>query len=98
MKIMKKIFLLLLALLLIGSVCASSYSNVTIDGNDFEIPQQYSSGSLNEGKYVCGDLRNFAILHVDDYIINNYGGNYKIADFKEKLTINERPAMLLTYF
>lgn len=95
---MKKIFLLLLALPMIGSVCAGSYSNVSIDGADFQIPPQYSSGSLEQGKYVFNDTRTFAILHVDDYIVSNYGGYYKIADFREKLTINDRPAMLLTYY
>ncbi len=95
---MKRIFLLLLTFLLIGSVCAVDYSNVSIDGADFQIPPQYSQGTLDKGKYVFEELSTFAILHVDDYIVSNYGGMYKIADFKEKISVGERPAMLLTYY
>ena len=95
---MKRIILLLLIFLLIGSVWADNYSNVTVKGVNFEIPNQFANGNNEHDRYVYQDLRTFAILCVDDYIINNYGGFYNIADHTQPLTINNRPAMLLTMY
>ena len=95
---MKRIILFILLFLLIGTVYASDFSNVTINGVDFEIPQEYSSGDSLKGKYVYKDLRTFAILCVDDYIIANYGGFYDISDDSRDLSINDRPARLLTMY
>ena len=95
---MKRIILLLLIFLLIGTVCAQDYSNVTVKGVDFEIPSQFANGTSENTRYVYNDLRTFAILCVDDYLINNYGGFYDSSDFSQPLTINNRPAMLLTMY
>lgn len=95
---MKKIILLLLIFLLIGSVWADNYSNVTVKGANFEIPGQFAHGNSEANKYVYKDLRTFAILCVDDYLINNYGGFYEIADHTQTLTIDNRPVMLLTTY
>ena len=95
---MRKIILFLLIFLLIGSVYASDYSNVTVHGVNFEIPSQYSHGNTQNNKYVYKDLRTFALLCVDDYIISNYGGYYDVSDSSQPLTIDNRPAMLLTMY
>jgi hypothetical protein len=95
---MKKIILLFMLFLLMGCVCADDFSKVNVNGVDFEIPNQYSSGSVEKTKYVYGDLRTFAILCVDDYIISNYGGFYDIADYKQELSIDSRPVKLLTMY
>ena len=95
---MKRIIFVILLFLLIGSVCASDFSNVTVNGVDFEIPQQYSEGDVQKGKYVYKDLRTFAILCVDDYIISNYGGYYDISDSSAEFFIDDRPAKMLTVY
>lgn len=95
---MKRIILFILVFLLIGCVYASDFKNVTINGVDFEIPDEYSRGDSLKGKYVYKDLRTFAILCVDDYIISNYGGNYDITDDSHDLSIDGRPARLLTMY
>lgn len=94
---MRKVILLVLIFILIGSVYASDFSKVTVNGADFEIPSQYSNGDTHKTKYVYKDYRTFAILCVDDYIISNYGGNYEISDSKQDLTVGDHPARLLTY-
>ena len=95
---MKRIILFILVFLLIGCVYASDFKNVTVNGVDFEIPDEYSRGDSLKGKYVYKDLRTFAILCVDDYIISNYGGNYDITDDSRDLSIDGRPARLLTMY
>lgn len=95
---MKKIIFFIMIFLLIGSVCASDFSKVTLNGVEFEIPIQYSNGDLQDTKYVYKDYRTFAILCVDDYIISNYGGNYDIAELKQDLNVNNRPVKLLTTY
>ena len=81
-----------------GSVWAGDFSNVTVKGADFEIPQQYAHGTVEKNRYVYQDLRTFAVLCVDDYIVSNYGGYYAICDSSDYLTIDGRPAMLLTMY
>lgn len=95
---MKKIIFFIMIFLLIGSVCASDFSKVTLNGVEFEIPSQYSNGDLQDTKYVYKDYRTFAILCVDDYIISNYGGNYDIAELKQDLNVDNRPVKLLTTY
>ena len=95
---MKRIILFILVFLLIGCVYASDFSKVTVNRVDFEIPNEYSSGDTMKGKYVYNDLRTFAILCVDDYIVANYGGFYDIADDSSDLSIDGRPARLLTMY
>lgn len=95
---MKKIVLLLLVFLLLGSVYASDFSTVTVEGVDFEIPSQYSGGNAKDNKYVFKDLRTFAIMCVDDYIVSNYGGYADICDNKQQLSIDGRPCMLLSMY
>jgi len=55
-------------------------------------------GDKQKNGYVYHDLRTFAILCVDDYIISNYGGYYKISDSVSDLSIDSRPARLLTVY
>lgn len=81
-----------------GCVWADDFANVTVNGVDFEIPHQYSSGSIQKDKFVYKDLRTFAILCVDDYIISNYGGYYDISDSNQELSIDGRPVKLLTTY
>lgn len=95
---MKRIILFILIFLLIGCVYAGDFSNVTVNGVDFEIPHEYSKGDNLKGKYVYKDLRTFAILCVDDYIISSYGGYYDISDNSRDLSIDGRPARLLTMY
>lgn len=95
---MKKIIFFIMIFLLIGSVCASDFSKVTLNGVEFEIPSQYSNGDLQDTKYFYKDYRTFAILCVDDYIISNYGGNYDIAELKQDLNVDNRPVKLLTTY
>lgn len=96
--LMKKVILILFIFLLMGSVCAGDFSNVSVKGVDFEIPQQYAQGTAEKNRYVYHDLRTFAVLCVDDYIVSNYGGYYGICDSSNYLTIGDRPAMLLTMY
>lgn len=95
---MKKIIFISLIFLIIGCVYAEDFSKVTVNGNEFEIPNQYSLGDKQKNGYVYHDLRTFAILCVDDYIISNYGGYYKISDSVSDLSIDSRPARLLTVY
>lgn len=95
---MKKIIFIALIFLLIGCVYAEDFSKVNVNGNEFEIPSQYSLGDKQKNAYVYHDLRTFAILCVDDYIISNYGGNYKISDSARDLSIDGRPVKLLTMY
>lgn len=81
-----------------GCAWADDFVKVNINGVDFEIPQEFSSGKLEKTRYVFEDSRTFAIMCVDDYIINNYGASYDIADYKQDLTIGNRPAKLLTSY
>ncbi|WP_407380963.1 hypothetical protein [Methanobrevibacter sp.] len=95
---MKKIALVMLIFMLVGCAYAEEFSKVTVNGADFEIPEEYSSGDLKDNKYVFKDLRTFAILCVDDYIISNYGGNYKISDSSQEMSIDGRPCMHLCVY
>ena len=95
---MKKVIFFIMIFLLIGSVYASDFSKVTVNGVEFEIPSQYSNGDLQDTKYVYNDYRTFAILCVDDYIVSNYGGNYNIAEHKQNLNVDNRPVKLLTSY
>ncbi len=95
---MKRIIPILLIFILMGCVSAEDFSKVVVSGESFEIPYEFSSGDTDSTKYVYKDLRTFAILCIDDYIINNYGGFYKISDFKDEISIDGRPCMhLVTY-
>ena len=95
---MKKIILFLMIFVLIGSVYASDFSKVTVNGVEFDIPSQYSNGDLQNSKYVYKDYRTFAVLCVDDYIVSNYGGNYNIAELKQDSMVGDRPVKLLTMY
>ncbi|MBE6504519.1 MAG: hypothetical protein E7Z73_02070 [Methanobrevibacter millerae] len=95
---MKRIILFILVFLLIGCVYASDFSKVTVNRVDFEIPSEYSSGDTMRGKYVYKDIRTFAILCEDDYLVNGYGGYYDIVDDSWDLSIDGRPARVLTMF
>lgn len=93
---MKRIILFALIVLLIGCVYAEDFKNITVNGNHFEIPQKYSNGDSQNGKYVYNDLRTFAILCVDDYLIASYGGYYDIKDSSQESSVDGRPVKLLT--
>lgn len=95
---MKRIILFILVFLLIGCVYASDFSKITVNRVDFEIPNEYSLGDTMKGKYVYKDLTTFAILCVDDYLVGSYGGYYDIADDSRDLSIDGRPATLLTMY
>ena len=85
---MKKIILVMSIFVLVGCVYAEEFSTVNVNGVDFEIPSKYANGDSSKGKYVFNDLRTFAILCVDDYIVSNYGGFYKICDSSHKYIDN----------
>ncbi len=93
---MKKIFLIMIVFLLIGSVCASQYSHVSVNGVDFEIPSKYSGGTHKNSHYVYKTFNDFGISCVDEYIVSNYGGYYDITDTHEKTAVADRPCMFLS--
>lgn len=95
---MKKIILVMSIFVLVGCVYAEEFSTVNVNGVDFEIPSKYANGDSSKGKYVFNDLRTFAILCVDDYIVSNYGGFYKICDSSQKMTVGDRPCMHLVIY
>ena len=88
--------LLLLSLMSVSGVDSSNWSSVKVNDVDFKIPPQYQGGSNQKGdSYVLGDLNNFGILCIDEYIVNNYGmwandngknvtiGNHDVVYFSE---------------
>lgn len=95
---MKKLFIIfILVLILSVSVIAaedsSDWKTVTIAGNDFKVPLEYSDGELSDNKYQIENWNNFAILCVDKYLESNYGFVASTADHSEKMTINGHPAI-----
>lgn len=95
---MKRIILFLMIFILIGSVYATDFSKVKVNGVEFDIPSQYANGDSQSNKYVYKDYRTFAVLCVDDYIVSNYGGNYDIAELKQDSTVGTHPVKLLTMY
>lgn len=95
---MKKIIILSLIFLLIGCVYAGEYSTVNVGGVNFEIPSEYSGGNVKSNQYVYKDLRTFAILCVDDYLVNNFGGWASTCDYAQEISIDGRPCMLLIMY
>ena len=81
---MKKIILVMSIFVLVGCVYAEEFSTVNVNGVDFEIPSKYANGD--------------SILCVDDYIVSNYGGFYKICDSSQKMTVGDRPCMHLVIY
>lgn len=81
-----------------GCCYAAEYSTVNVNGIDFEIPSEYAGGDIKDNQYVYHDLRTFAILCVDDYLVNNFGGWASTCDHAQEITIDGRPCTLLTTY
>lgn len=72
---MKKNLVIIIILLIL--IPAAAGQNVTIKGVDFEIPQQYSGGTVKENSYVYESGFTFRILVLDNYknLKFNYGSD-----------------------
>lgn len=95
---MKRLIIITSIFLLMGCCYAGEYSTVNVNGVDFEIPSEYAGGDIKDNKYVYKDLRTFAILCVDDYLVNNFGGWASTCDYAQEITINGRPCTLLIMY
>ena len=86
---MKKIFIILIFVLVVGCVWAQDTSTIEINGITFEIPSKYQDGKLTDDRY---SLENeFSIQCIDGAIPKHIGLWATEKDFVESLTIDNHP-------
>lgn len=85
----KKIFIPLIAIILIGGVWAQNDSNITLNNVNFEIPSKYQGGELDNNRY---ELKNeFSIECVDENLEKHIGLWACEKDYEKNLTIGKHP-------
>lgn len=92
---MKRIVIILLIFLIF--IPASSAGNITIKGINFEIPHQYDHGTQKDSSYVYQSGFKFRILALDEYknLRFNYGSDMDGAKSYEQTSIAGHDAMVI---
>ena len=92
---MKKILLVIIVIMLF--IPASTAGNVTIKGVDFEIPPQYDGGTLKDTSYVYKSGLTFRILSLDDAknLKINFGDDFSEAKTHEETRIGGHDAVII---
>ncbi|MBE6510976.1 MAG: hypothetical protein E7Z74_06890 [Methanobrevibacter millerae] len=92
---MRKLIIIILALVIFIPV--ASAQNVTINGVDFQIPQQYEHGTVKESSYVYQSGFTFRILSLDDYknLRLNYGDDIVNAKSAQHTSIAGHDAVVI---
>ena len=86
---MKKIFIIAIIFLIIGCAYAQNNSTISINGVEFEIPDKYQGGELNNGKYQLDNV--FSIRCIDDTLAESIGLWAQESDYTSNLTIGNHP-------
>ncbi len=86
---MKRIIITSTLILLVMCCAYASDSTVEINGIDFEIPEKYLGGELNDNEYELEDI--FSIRCIDDNIPNAIGLWAEEHDYTKDLTIDNHP-------
>lgn len=85
----KKIFIILLFILVVGCAWAQSDSTIEINGTAFKLPAKYQGGELKNGKYSLDDEFSIQCIDVD---ISKYIGLWACEkDYGKNLTIEKHP-------
>lgn len=85
----KKIFIILTAFILVSCVWAQNDSNVKINGIEFEIPSKYQGGELENDKYKLEDV--FILQCIDNNIPKHIGLWATENDYSANLIIYDHP-------
>lgn len=86
---MKRIIITSTLILLVMCCAYASDSTVEINRIDFEIPEKYLGGELNDNEYELEDI--FSIRCIDDNIPNAIGLWAEEHDYTKDLTIDNHP-------
>ena len=85
----KNILIILIALLFVGCVWAQNDSAANINGIDFEIPQEYQNGKLENNRYRLENQ--FSIECIDGNIPKHIGLWASEKDYSKDLNIGNHP-------